>query len=124
MKKTIPWNWIATTLALTIFGIITFGASLRAYRGHNNYLTKLQDTIKGKKEYILILQDTIEKRNKDIIILQQMLKKQEPGKQNSSFDKNELNSLNKRIREKDAEIIRLKNQAQQLKEKLEFLNSL
>lgn len=125
MKKTVPWNWIVTSFVLAFFGLIMFGVSRSgAYLGGDNNLTILQDTIKKKNEYILTLQDTLEKKSEDIIALQQMLKKMESGNQNSVSDKNSLNSLNKLIKEKDAEIRRQKNEINQLKEKIEFLNSL
>ena len=132
MKNKVPWNWIVTSFVLAVFGLTSFWAYWsEVHSGNDNNVDELQltisilqDSIKEKSDALSDIRIESARKDTEIHQLRTMLKKHDLGNRNANVDNATLNALNKRIREKDAEILRQKNQIQQLKEKLEFLNSL
>lgn len=122
MESKAPWNWIITAFILAIFGIGALWSSLHG--GRETDFTSLQDTIDNKNRYIANLQDTLEQKKTDILKLQQALNKRNPVSPQSRIDKDALNSLAEKLKEKDRVIRNKEAEIKKLKEKIEFINSL
>jgi len=139
MKNIVPWNWIIAAFVFAFIALISIGTSrCSSHSGQGNNSSNLQkkitelqktnaelsDSIGRISESVSYLRVKLEMKNTEVLKLQKNLNANKLGNGNGSVDNATLNSLRNKINEKDAEIRRQRNEIHQLKDKIEFLNSL